>query len=554
MKTIYENIQRMGYILVLLVLFSGISLAANHFTTVWDGQNGQNHMNFVVVSAISDDLPLNANDEIAIFSGSYCVGAKALTQSISLSNSATFLSIPASQKDGVNNGFTENDTIIFKFWDNINQKEMIAKAVTYRNNLSSWSTTGKFSAGATSVVEIVSYTELTQTIVLQSGYNMISTIVTPKDPTVSVVAKPLCDQGYLIKMQDEAGNSFENWGSTGWVNNLGSIQKTEGYQVRVANNCQLQICGRPVTLPMDIQLKAGWNMISFPYSLAVNAKTVVQSLIDQNKLIKVQDEAGHSIENWGIFGDWQNSIGNLMPGKAYKIKLNADATLTILQSYPKSVVILAKSELTDYFTTKIEGNGVDHMNINMVDIREAGIVAGDELAAFDGDLCVGTLKITESHMTNGYASIAASYSTDDKLQNGFKIGDPIQVKVWNPTSGEVSTVQTEVLGGQMTYEKNASVIVKLVSLLAATGLNAFDNMVKIEVYPNPGNGKVTVRFSQLPVNGSRIDILDLSGRKIASRQISDLSEQFNLEQQSAGLYIVKSTIGNYSETQKLIIN
>jgi hypothetical protein len=554
MKRIYENIQKMAYIFVLLSLFSGISLASNHFTTVWDGQNGQNHMNFVVVSAISDDLPLNANDEIAIFSGSYCVGAKALTQSISLSNSATFLSIPASQKDGVNNGFTENDTIIFKFWDNINQKEMIAKAVTYRNNLSSWSTTGKFSAGATSVVEIVSYTELTQTIVLQSGYNMISTIVTPKDPTVSVVAKPLCDQGYLIKMQDEAGNSFENWGSTGWVNNLGSIQKTEGYQVRVANNCQLQICGRPVTLPMDIQLKAGWNMISFPYSLAVNAKTVVQSLIDQNKLIKVQDEAGHSIENWGIFGDWQNSIGNLMPGKAYKIKLNADATLTILQSYPKSVVILAKSELTDYFTTKIEGNGVDHMNINMVDIREAGIVAGDELAAFDGDLCVGTLKITESHMTNGYASIAASYSTDDKLQNGFKIGDPIQVKVWNPTSGEVSTVQTEVLGGQMTYEKNASVIVKLVSLLAATGLNAFDNMVKIEVYPNPGNGKVTVRFSQLPVNGSRIDILDLSGRKIASRQISDLSEQFNLEQQSAGLYIVKSTIGNYSETQKLIIN
>jgi hypothetical protein len=552
MKTIYENLQRMGYILVLLVLFSGISLAANHFTTVWDGQNGQNHMNFVVVSAISDDLPLNANDEIAIFSGAYCVGAKALTQSISLTNNTTFLSIPASQKDGVNNGFTENDTIIFKFWDNVNQKEMIAKAVTYRNNLSSWSTTGKFSAGATSVVEIVSYTELTQTIVLQSGYNMISTIVTPKDPTVSVVAKPLCDQGYLIKMQDEAGNSFENWGTTGWVNNLGSIQKTEGYQVRVANNCQLQVCGRPVSLPLDIQLKAGWNMISFPYSSAVNAKTVVQSLIDQNKLIKVQDEAGHSIENWGIFGDWQNSIGNLMPGKAYKIKLNADATLTIQQSYPKSLVIPAKSELTEYFTTKIEGNGVDHMNINMVNIRESGIVAGDELAAFDGELCVGVLKITENHLSNGYASIAASFSTDDKVQNGFKVGDPIQVRIWNPTSGAVSTIQTEVLGGHMTYEKNASVIVKIVSL--STGAKVFEDLVKIDVYPNPGNGHVTVRFSQLPASGSRIDILDLSGRKIASRQISDISEQFNLEQQSAGLYIVKSTIGNYSDTQKLIIN
>jgi hypothetical protein len=552
MKRIYENIQKRAYILVFLALFSGISLAANHFTTVWDGQNGQNHMNFVVVSALSEDLPLSANDEIAIFSGSYCVGAKTLTQQINLSNSATFVSIPASQKDGVNNGFTDNDTIIFKIWDNLNQKEMIAKAVTYRNNLSTWSTTGKYSSGATSVVEIVSYTELTQTIVLQSGYNMVSTIVTPNNPIISVVAKPLCDQGSLIKIQDEAGNSFENWGSTGWVNNLGSFQKTEGYQFRVASNCQLQVCGRPVALPLDIQLKVGWNMISFPYSSAVNAKTVVQSLIDQNKLIKVQDEAGHSIENWGIFGDWQNSIGNLMPGKAYKIKLNADATLTILQSYPKSIVIQAKSEQTDYFTTKIEGNGVDHMNINMVDIRESGIVTGDELAAFDGDICVGTLKITESHMINGYASIAASFSTDDKIQNGFKVGDPIVVKIWNPSSGEVSTVQTEILSGQMTYEKNSSVLIKIVSL--STGVNVFDNMVKIDVYPNPGNGKVTVRFSQMPVPGSRIDILDLSGRKITSRQISDLSEQFNLEQESAGLYIVKSTIGNYSETQKLIIN
>ena len=554
MKKIYENIQKMACISVLLILFSGISHASNHFTTVWNGQNGQNHMNFVIVSAVSEDLPLSVNDEIAVFCGSYCVGAKTLTQPINLTDYTTFLSVAASQKDGLNNGFTDNDTIIFKIWDNLNQKEMVAKAVNYRNDVPSWSVTGKFSAGATSAVEIVSYTELTQTINLQSGYNMVSTSLIPCNPNVSVITKPLCDQGFLIKMQDEAGNSFENWAGTGWVNNLGSICKTKGYQVRVTNNCQLQICGRSVSLPLDIQLKAGWNMISFPYPEAVNAKTVVQSLIDQNKLIKVQDESGHSIENWGMFGDWQNSIGNLMPGKAYKIKLSADATLTIQKSYPKSIVIMSQSEQNEYFTTQIEGNGVDHMNINIINIRESGIVAGDELAAFDGDLCVGILKVTERHIIDGYASIAASYSTDDKLQTGFKVGDPIQVKIWNPISGEVSTVQTDILSGQFTYAKNASVLIKIVSLTTSTGINAFNQLVKIDVYPNPGNGKVTVHFSQMPVTGSQIDILDLSGRKITSRMVSDISEEFNLQQQSAGLYIVKSTIGTYSLTQKLIIN
>jgi hypothetical protein len=552
MKRVYKKFQKKAYFLLLFALFSVISYGTNHFTTVWAGENGQNHMNFVVVSAISEDLPLLANDEIAVFSGSLCVGAKTLTQPISLSNNSTFLTIPASQKDGLNNGFTENDTIIFKIWDNLNQKEMVAKAVTYRNDIATWSVTGKYSAGATALVEIVSYTEIVQTIDLKSGYNMVSTNVTPKDPNVSAVAKPLTDQGYLLKMQDEAGNSFENWAGSGWVNNLGSIQKTKGYQVRVASNCQLQVCGRPVTLPLDIQLKSGWNIISFPHTESINALNVVQSLIDQGKLIKVQDEAGHTIENWGLYGGWQNAIGNLIPGKAYKIKLNADAVLTIQQNYPKSAVIIAQSELTEYFTTQIEGNGVDHMNINMIDISESGISIGDELAAFDGDLCVGFLKITENHLINNNASIAASFSTDDNIQNGFKVGDPIQVKIWNPVSGKESFVQTEVLSGKMTYEKNSSVLVKIVSL--STSAKKFDKMVKIDLFPNPGNGRVTVRFSQLPDAGSRIDIYDLSGRKIVSREISDLSEEFNLEQQSAGLYIVKSTIGTYGETQKLIIN
>jgi hypothetical protein len=553
MKRFYDNIQKKAFFGIICVLFSVSSFAANHFTTVWDGENGQNHMNFVVVSAIVEDFSLSANDEIAVFSGSYCVGAKKLIQSINPTDFNTFITIQASQKDGLNNGFTENDTILFRIWDNANQKEMLAKAVAYRNNIATWLINGKFSAGATSVVEIVSYSEYTQTIDLKTGYNMVSTYVTPNDPDISAITKPISDQGYLLKVQDETGNSFENWGTTGWINNLGMIQKTEGYQFRVANNCQFQITGRQVSLPLDIQLRSGWNIISFPYTESACPVTfVLKTLMDQNKLVKVQDESGNSIENWGMFGGWVNTIGNLTPGKAYKIKLNADATLTIPKSYPKSASIQIMKEMAEHFSTQIEGNGVDHMNINMTDIGQLGLMAGDELAAFDGGLCVGTLKITEYHLVDGNASITASYSTDEKIQNGFAVGNPIQIKVWSQISGEESFVQSEILNGQMTYERNASVLVKLKSM--GTSISSFEELVKIDLFPNPGNGKVTVRFSQMPDAGSRIDILDLSGRRIVSREISDISEEFNLENQSAGLYLVKSIIGTYNNTQKLIIN
>jgi len=125
-------------IILILLTYMGYSgnflqeeMALTHYTTVWQGENGQNHMNFMVVSAVLEDLALSANDEIAVFSGEKCVGVMQLTQAINPTDNATFINIPASQDDSLNNGFTDNDTVIFKIWDNKNQKEMVAKAVTY---------------------------------------------------------------------------------------------------------------------------------------------------------------------------------------------------------------------------------------------------------------------------------------------------------------------------------------------------------------------------------------------------------------------------------------
>jgi len=57
--------------------------------------------------------------------------------------------------------------------------------------------------------------------------------------------------------------------------------------------------------------------------------TIVQPLIDQNKLVKVQDERGNSIENLKRYGGWKNSIGNFVPGKAYKVSVSSACVLTI---------------------------------------------------------------------------------------------------------------------------------------------------------------------------------------------------------------------------------
>lgn len=192
------------------------------------------------------------------------------------------------------------------------------------------------------------------------------------------------------------------------------------------------------------------------------------------------------------------------------------------------------------------------MNINLVGLNKSDLAIGDELAAFDGKKCVGTLKITESYLINESASLIASFSTDDQNRDGFIVDDIIQIYAWNKSTGEVSEVQVDVVNGQMKYELNASVLAKVESL--STSVKNLEDIVKIDVFPNPSKGRVTVRFSQLPDAGSTIDILDISGRKITSRLITGTSEEFNLDQLPTGLYMVKSTIGSKEIIQKLILS
>jgi hypothetical protein len=84
-------------------------------------------------------------------------------------------------------------------------------------------------------------------------------------------------------------------------------------------------------------------------------------------------------------------------------------------------------------------------------------------------------------------------------------------------------------------------------------INELSQSIKIDVFPNPCIDNVTVRFSEMPEQGSRIEITDITGRTVASREIADASERFYLSE-PAGLYVVKTIVGSKEVINKLIIN
>ncbi len=389
---------------------------------------------------------------------------------------------------------------------------------------------------------------VTQEIDLSRKWNIFSSYIIPEEKDMISILKDLTNSGSLVKVVDEYDRTFEQAPDGTWINNIGDFSEAQGYKILLESNSLLNIQGAKVSLPFEIHLNEGWNIISFPYSEAADAMDVVQSLIDENLLIKVQNEQGRSLEDWGRRFGWVNKIGDFIPGEGYLVKVNAPCTLTIQDSYLKSSVLVPEEESLVYFNRGYSGNAKEHMNI-YVDLMESGLQAGDEIAAYDGEICVGAHKISYYDMANNSASLIVSLA-DEGEQNGFIAGNQIILKGWSSVSGREINIASEILSGEMIFQEGGSVLVQIVNELT-TGIN--DNiLLDVSMYPNPATSDFVVKLSVLPDIDTQVVISDISGKQMASRIFRSNIETFDVRNFPSGVYFVDIRIGNSHEVKKLV--
>ncbi|MBN2776746.1 MAG: hypothetical protein JXR36_03845, partial [Bacteroidales bacterium] len=335
-------------------------------------------------------------------------------------------------------------------------------------------------------------TQICDKIYFESGWNLFSSPVNLDSADMKLNFKSLIENGSLIKIQDEEGWSLENIGIFGgWTNNIGIIDPSEGYKIKLTQTDSVEFCGTAVNYPYPIVLNTGWNIMGYPSVDTINAMDVIEQLIENETLIKVQNEKGQSLEDLGDFGGWQNFIGNMDPGEAYKIKMTAPDTLWIYESYAdtisdlpkipgggfiKSVNILAlrssqeiftksinKSSYTTktkHFKTVYQGNGVDHMNFNLIRFSQNLFDSDDEIAVFDGNSCVGAIQINDRHLETQLLSITAS-SKDDMGMEGFTVGNKYNIRLWDSGTNKESELSFKYLSGPVLFTKHESVVLSL---------------------------------------------------------------------------------------------
>ena len=76
------------------------------------------------------------------------------------------------------------------------------------------------------------------------------------------------------------------------------------------------------------------------------------------------------------------------------------------------------------------------------------------------------------------------------------------------------------------------------------------------VYPNPNTGEFTIKFNSASSGETQVKIHDIRGRSIFNNtynQIGEFNKTLNLNNVSAGIYILEVSDGLSKTTRKLII-
>jgi hypothetical protein len=165
-----------------------------------------------------------------------------------------------------------------------------------------------------------------QSIWLNQGWNIVSFNVGPDGFNLPVgeffTLVGGAQEGDII--EDNDGSSSYSAGV--WSNPNFIVSSLDAYKIRVNTGREITVYQHSeFDYKTPIELQAGWNLLPYYLRNPVDLPVALSSI--QDKIIKVQDEAGNAYEDWGTYGGWQNNIGMMMPGEGYKIEVSEPVTL-----------------------------------------------------------------------------------------------------------------------------------------------------------------------------------------------------------------------------------
>lgn len=157
-----------------------------------------------------------------------------------------------------------------------------------------------------------------QSIILETGYQVISSHIVPENPDMLSVMSSLTDNG-LEFVRNTDGAMLHQIGPN-WVNNIGDWNTVEGYLAKMSSSRELIIDGDLIASDTPFPVQSGFQFISYLPAQPMDALTAMQSILDHMEFMR--NTEGDMLRRIGP--NWVNNIGNMQAGEGYMLKMESE--------------------------------------------------------------------------------------------------------------------------------------------------------------------------------------------------------------------------------------
>ncbi|MDK2978213.1 MAG: hypothetical protein PWP52_927 [Bacteroidales bacterium] len=126
----------------------------------------------------------------------------------------------------------------------------------------------------------------------------------------------------------------------------------------------------------------------------------------------------------------------------------------------------------------------------------------------------------------------------------FSIGN----NIFNIPIDESRTYKVKIIGyiNSVGYESGTDYIT-----MTYVGINEFDRVETLKVYPNPTKGNISIEIPEQIKNQTNIEIYSLSGAKVFTKKISRNDNRINIQHLNNGVYIIRINDGRKVYSNKI---
>ncbi len=379
---------------------------------------------------------------------------------------------------------------------------------------------------------------ITQTIEISEGYQFVSSRIEVENPDMLVVLENILNEN-LDFVRSTTGEVLRKIGPN-WVNGIGDWVTTEGYLFKMLSDETLEITGEELNPLTPIDLFTGFQFVSYLPLEVIDALIAFDDILTDN-LDYIRNSNGEMLRKIGPI--WVNGIGDLVPGEGYLVKMFADDELVynIPVDATKSSV---QKKVIKYFTFE-GGNAADPVYT----LYLQGLNIGDEVAAYDGNVMVGSTIIRSENALENSLPIFSTLTS----QKGYINGNEVKLKVWDvQLQNIVSSTYALVDEYEGAYTENTYPaedgefgVINIKKVFTNV-----DVKVNVSIYPNPAIDVLNVVSN---TNINRVRIINFLGQVMFDNKVNNLSININTSAYQSGVYIIRVETGNGVFIEKIAV-